>query len=160
MPRPFVVVSGLPASGKTTLARPLAAALDLPLIDKDEILERDAMSSQGAVLASFWRLPGMPEESGTPTAWIATLSDQVVNVCCSCAPEVAARRFVQRERHPGHLDVGRPYDDTVARFRELSRLGPIDLGHEVLVDTSQETDLDAVVREVRSALARAAGVSA
>ena len=74
MPRPFVVVSGLPASGKTTLARPLAAALDLPLIDKDEILERGATSSQGAVLASFWRLPGMPEESGTPTAWIAALS--------------------------------------------------------------------------------------
>ena len=35
----FVVVSGLPASGKTTLGRALAAAWALPFIDKDEILE-------------------------------------------------------------------------------------------------------------------------
>ena len=37
--RPFVVISGLPGSGKTTLARRLAQALNLPLIDKDDILE-------------------------------------------------------------------------------------------------------------------------
>ena len=36
----FVVVSGLPASGKTTLARRLASVLELPLIDKDDILDR------------------------------------------------------------------------------------------------------------------------
>ena len=35
----FVVVSGLPASGKSTLGRALAAAWGLPFIDKDEILE-------------------------------------------------------------------------------------------------------------------------
>jgi dephospho-CoA kinase len=38
--RLFVVVSGLPGSGKTTLGRRLAPALDLPLIDKDDILNR------------------------------------------------------------------------------------------------------------------------
>ena len=37
--RPFLVMSGLPGSGKTTLGRSLARALDLPLLDKDEILE-------------------------------------------------------------------------------------------------------------------------
>jgi predicted kinase len=37
--RRFVVVSGLPGSGKTTVGRHLAAALDLPLLDKDAILE-------------------------------------------------------------------------------------------------------------------------
>ncbi|WP_245771051.1 AAA family ATPase [Actinacidiphila guanduensis] len=35
----FVVVSGLPASGKSTLARGLAGRLGLPLIEKDAILE-------------------------------------------------------------------------------------------------------------------------
>ena len=35
----FVVVSGLPASGKTTLARQLADELNAPLISKDEIKE-------------------------------------------------------------------------------------------------------------------------
>jgi AAA domain-containing protein len=38
--RRFVVASALPGSGKTTLARQLAPALYLPLIDKDEILDR------------------------------------------------------------------------------------------------------------------------
>ncbi|SED18936.1 shikimate kinase [Streptomyces sp. TLI_105] len=35
----FVIVSGLPASGKTTLGRRLATGLGLPLVDKDAILE-------------------------------------------------------------------------------------------------------------------------
>ena len=34
------MISGLPGSGKTTLARRLAPALKLPLIDKDDILKR------------------------------------------------------------------------------------------------------------------------
>jgi dephospho-CoA kinase len=36
----FVVVSGLPASGKTSLAEPLSQALGVPLISKDAIKER------------------------------------------------------------------------------------------------------------------------
>ncbi len=35
----FVVVSGLPASGKTTVEAAVASALGLPLLDKDAILE-------------------------------------------------------------------------------------------------------------------------
>ena len=80
MRRHFVVVSGLPGSGKSTLARRLASALNLPLIDKDEILDRlfdskgvgdstwrrtlsresdvilqrEAVSLDGAVLAAGW----------------------------------------------------------------------------------------------------------
>ena len=109
--RPFVVVSGLPGSGKTTLGRRLAHALRLPLIDKDEILDRlfetkgvgdsvwrralsrdsdatlqrDAGSSNGAVLVSFWRQPGMPAASDTPTDWIAALSAHLINIHCGCA---------------------------------------------------------------------------
>jgi hypothetical protein len=41
---PYVVVSGPPASGKTTLARELAGRLRLPLVAKDTI--KDALMSQ------------------------------------------------------------------------------------------------------------------
>jgi predicted kinase len=36
----LVVISGLPASGKTTLARRLAAEMRLPLVGRDDIKER------------------------------------------------------------------------------------------------------------------------
>lgn len=38
--KPYVVISGLPGSGKSTLARGLARLLNLPVIDKDDSLER------------------------------------------------------------------------------------------------------------------------
>jgi len=174
--RPFVVVSGLPGSGKTTLGRRLARALGLPLIDKDEILDRlfetkgvgdsvwrralsresdvilqrDADSSNGAVLVSFWRQPGMPDDSGTPTGWIAALSAHVIHIHCVCRPEEAAARFVLRARHPGHLDRGGSDAEVLASLRELDSLAPIDVGHRIDVDTSREPELDAIVSAVRA----------
>lgn len=65
----FVLISGLPGSGKTTLARLLAPTLNLSLIDKDEILERlfeakgigdpawrrKLSRESDAILVSLWR---------------------------------------------------------------------------------------------------------
>src|SRR3954451_22454879 len=39
MSQPFVVITGLPASGKSTLARPLAEALGVECVSKDRIKE-------------------------------------------------------------------------------------------------------------------------
>src|SRR6185295_8584245 len=63
----YVLVSGLPGSGKTTIAAPLATALDLPLLARDSIKESlwDALGAGdlawsrrlGAASAeTFWRL--------------------------------------------------------------------------------------------------------
>jgi glucokinase len=178
MPTPFVVISGLPGSGKTTLGRRLAPVLNLPIIDKDDILHQlfeskgigdapwrralsresdvilqsKATSSSGAIMVSFWHLPGMPSDSGTPTDWLAAPSHQVVNVHCTCQLEVAASRFFHRRRHAGHLDGESSYAEVLASLQKLTQLPLLDIGQRIDVDTSEEPDLTAVVRAIRSAL--------
>jgi glucokinase len=178
MRKAFVVVSGLPGSGKTTLARGLAPVLNLPLIDKDDILDRlfeskgignaawrralsresdvilqhEATRSAGAILASFWRLPGMPLDSGTPTDWLHAPSHQRVNIHCVCELEVAATRFLRRQRHPGHLDRDSSSAEIVESLRSLTHLAPLDIGPRIDVDTSHDVSLDDVVVGIRAAL--------
>jgi glucokinase len=175
----FIVVSGLPSSGKSTLAQQLARALDLPVLDKDHILERlfaskgvgdgewrcnlsresdlvlqaGAAASGGAVLVSHWHLPGMPPNSGTPTAWISQLPGKVVNVHCKCPAELSASRFAHRKRHPGHLDHQRSEPEILASIRKVASFGMLDLGPRIEVDTSQAPDLAVVLNEVHSAFA-------
>jgi hypothetical protein len=179
MRKTFVVVSGVPGSGKSTLGRQLALALNLAFIDKDDILDRlfeargignaawrrtlsresdvilehEANRSDGAVLVSFWRLSGMPSDSGTPTDWLHDQSHHLINVHCACEPEIAAHRFLERRRHPGHLDSESSPSDLRAGLRQLAQLPALDLGQRIDVDTSQEPNLTDVVRAVRVALA-------
>jgi glucokinase len=175
--RPFIVVSGLPASGKTTLARALAAAMGLPLLDKDDLLEalfdgagridpaertrlsrmsdnvfmRRAAESQGAVLVSFWRHPTLDTASGTPTAWLQTLGGRIVEVHCRCAADVAEQHFRSRRRHPGHNDAARS-GDLAQQFQTLAALGPLNVGPVVSVQTDTDYDLASVLTEVRAHL--------
>jgi gluconate kinase len=165
----YVVVSGLPASGKTTLARQLAYELRLPLIDKDDILEtlfeslgvgdaewRSRLSrasdavmvalakrAPAAILVSFWR-------HGTAGQILAGLNGDVLEVHCRCDPEVAFARFVGRQRHPGHLD-GDGAQGTVANFAAYP--GPLRLGGPVItIDTDGPVDVAQAVRAIRAAL--------
>lgn len=160
----FVVVSGLPASGKSTLALRLGGELGLPVLDKDAILEalferspvvsgehrsalsreadslmrQQAGSLQQAILVSWWRHPASTESTGTDVGWLRELGTQVIEVHIDCPPDLAAVRFVRRRRHPGHLD-GR-WDEHTLRdaFARHARLGPLGLG--VCIDAAPDVD--------------------
>lgn len=170
------MVSGLAASGKSTLGRALATALGLPLVDKDDFLEalfgehdvvdaetRSALSrraddmfieraraSEAAVLVSFWRRDELSSGSGTPTDWFDDLDNvvEVVEVHCACDPQVAVERFLSRRRHPGHGDER--WDPVVARarFAELAAFGPLGIGRVITVDTAVPVDVDQLAETI------------
>jgi predicted kinase len=155
----YVVVSGLPASGKTTLARPLADALGLPLVSKDAIkealfeavgtgdwhwskaLSRAADAAlvalarelDAAVLDNFWY-------QRTARDLLTPLNGTFVEVCCRCDPGIALARFRARERHAGHGDGQQGPDQQERAFRE-HRLPLGNLGAVLDVDTQGPVDI-------------------
>jgi adenylate kinase family enzyme len=173
----FVVISGLPASGKSAVGRIIAENLTLPLLDKDEFLEpllqleelpdgrrrgdlsRDAdelfraraLAEREAVLISWWRHPQSPDQSGTPSEWLPSLPGKVVEVFCECRPTVAVERFLTRKRHPGHLDALRTQDQLMEQFNRQAPLGPLGVGVLVTVNTNAVVDTEALISRINRA---------
>jgi gluconate kinase len=177
--RRFVVVTGLPGSGKSTVGRAIAQALGLPLLDKDEILEslfeslgvggsdhrarlsraadailqRVAEQSAGAVIVSWWRRPESEATSGTSSTWLSSLSGEVAELYCRCAPQVAIKRFFSRLRHAGHLDHERSAAEELPRFEQYESEGPLGIGRLVEVTTEQPVELDTLLVQLTEAWA-------
>ncbi|MDQ1604330.1 MAG: hypothetical protein QOE01_2175 [Actinomycetota bacterium] len=163
----FVLVSGPPASGKTTLARQLAPLLGLPLLAKDTLKESmfdslgasdleqsrrlgrcavDALLalarvSGGAVLEAPW----YPDRAGE----LADLPGRVVEVFCRVDRETARRRHAgRRDRHPGHFDGERDHHELWQSVGE-----PVAGGWPVVeVDAATPIDAAALARELRRVL--------
>ncbi|HEU4557900.1 MAG TPA: AAA family ATPase [Longimicrobium sp.] len=166
----FIIVTGLPASGKSTVGAAIAGALALPLLDKDEILEalfdslgvgdaewrtrlsrasdhvlqRLAMRSNGAVVVSWWRHPLSHVASGTSASWLHSLPGEVVEVHCRCDSHVAARRFLARPRHGGHLD------EQGGAFERFVWPGALGIGRVIELDTEQAINIEALVEQLAS----------
>jgi predicted kinase len=180
-----IIVSGIPASGKSTVGRAIATALGLAMLDKDDFLEalfhsqdiRDAESRKhlsrtadealrekalctaAAVITSWWRHPSSSVDSGTPVEWLSSLSGIVIEIHCVCSPEVAAKRFLSRKRHEGHLDHMKTGADVLANFQQQAALGPLGLGRVVKVDTEQTLQLRALLAEINSGLEHCRSIS-
>jgi predicted kinase len=165
----FVVVSGPPASGKSTLAPPLSRELGLPLIAKDTIKDAlmatlpvpDVAASQQLGRAAVQVMLAVAAESpvgaviesnfyrSVATESLHALPGGVIEIFCRCDRAVAAERYRARAgtRHAGHFDAIRTDDelwnDEVAR--------PVAGGWPVLeVDTNKAVDVAEVVAFVRS----------
>jgi predicted kinase len=163
----YVLVSGLPGSGKTTIATPLAEALGLPLLARDSIKESlwDALGGGdlawsrrlGAASAeTFWRLAEEMRAGVLDnffhrafTHRLEALGSPMLEIHCSCPAELALERYQSRRRHPCHFDLSYGID----MFQQWSRTdaGPLALGGPLLeLDTTQPVDTGAVATWVRS----------
>jgi predicted kinase len=164
----FVVVSGPPASGKSTLAPVLARELGLALVAKDTIkdalmsvlpvpdLEASRQIGRGAVAAMLAVAAASPVGTVVESSFHRSLATEalgalpgvVIEIFCRCDEATAAARYRARAgtRHAGHFDAvrtaGELWNDEVA--------GPVAGGWPVLeVDTNGPVDVAAVVDFVR-----------
>jgi len=125
----LMIILGTPASGKTTLARQLAADLKVSCFCKDDVKEalfeslgagsrdwsRRLSDASFAVLTELARASSRAGVScivegnwrgahAAELSSLATPSARTAQVWCRAEPVEIVRRFTQRRRHPGHLD--------------------------------------------------------
>lgn len=162
----YVLVGGWPASGKTTVARALASALELPYLAKDEVKEalmdalgpprtvaesrrlgraavhavlRAAQGCPGAVIDSTWFPYTLP--------LVRALPGPFVEIRCRVDRATARDRYQRRVRDERHLDRVRTEQELWAQ-----EVPPLGVGPVVEVDTMQATDPAALATTVRAAL--------
>ena len=160
----------MPGSGKTSLARPLASQLNVPLLSKDVVKEAlfdalgtgDLQWSQqlgcaahrvmyavaadlgSAVLESHF-LPGVSEPD------LQALGRPLIQVYCRCPIEVAVERYMRRvdapDRHRGHLPEHQA-DEAIQGWRTREAL-PLALDAPLIeVDTTERVDVAAVAARI------------
>ncbi|MEM6986146.1 MAG: AAA family ATPase [Pseudomonadota bacterium] len=174
-----IVLTGLPASGKTTVGRQLAQELGWPMLDKDDFLEsafaraveigdaawrrqlslesnvafeQAAKALSHVVLVSHWRPLGAPGPSGTPCDWILDHFETCVEVFCECPVTTAVDRFHERKRHRGHGDAAHTKPELTEWFTDYATQLPLQVGHLVRVGTDTKMDLRKVIASLSAAL--------
>ena len=161
MPALLVVVSGPPASGKSTLARELASGLGIAQVSKDLVKETlyDALAGDGprperldeAAFALLLRLADAQLRAGVPfviesdfdrdsnldpVLELARRHDvRLVQVHCQRARERLLAHFAERaesgERHPVHDDDASDVPD-LGRDLDRGRWAPLELPGELI----------------------------
>lgn len=173
----LVVVTGPPASGKSSIARGLASSLEIPFLSKDELKERlyEVVGSGGdveetvdtaalAILFSVTRsnldagvgvLVESNFDSESDTEPFRDLAARIVQVHCGGDTDELVRTFAERsargERHPGHDDG--PEDATEVREKiESGRWDPLEIPGELIrIDTTDgEVDSSDLASRIRA----------
>ncbi|WP_188188489.1 AAA family ATPase [Nonomuraea sp. SYSU D8015] len=173
-----VLVNGLPGAGKTTLAKPLAHELGLPLFSKDRIKETLAdqigvtppvgltgrqWSQQlgSAAGETLWALLADSRQGAVlESFWPASLRPVVVGglhragvqaaheVRCTVPLAIARRRYEEREASRHPIHQGILVSDQHWEQRMLEA-EPLNLNHTYHVDTTQPVDVRGLATEIR-----------
>lgn len=180
-PKAAIVMTGLPASGKSSLGRSLALQLGWACLDKDDFLEqlyeqygtadmfaRRSLSRQAdqafqsaacaldtAILVSHWAPSAAAlgvADTGTPTDWLAEHFGHIIEIYCRCPADVATERFFSRTRHPGHLDGQRSRAQFAQKMRMMAPGYPLHLGALIEADTTAHRDTDTLLRQLKAQL--------
>lgn len=159
-----IYITGLPGAGKSTIGKYVSDFLSIPMLDKDDYLEllfesrgvgdshwrqklsreadllfrNEAESKNKVVLISHWRPKGALVNFGTTGEWLTNTFSDVIEVYCDCSVSVAARRFINRARHKGHVDESKSSVEIETWLSEYAVHLPIGFGRCISVDSENE----------------------
>ena len=172
----LVVITGPPASGKSTLASALSVEVSLPCISRDAFKEilfeelgwSDRARSQRLGRATWpllYNVVGEQLRAGRsliveanfdPTLdaaeFVRLPAFRALQIYCTATPEVIRERFAVRardsSRHPGHVDDSISAEITAGL--EADRWAPLELdGERIDVDTTTGEPVDAAALAAR-----------
>lgn len=168
----LVVVTGMPSSGKTTVAEGLAHQLRLPLLAKDDIKESlyeslgaEDVSSSGrlgaAAYALIFALARTMLASGVSVIVEANFfrdqeadfpafpAHRLLQLHCEAPLPILLERYANRSRHAGHQDAEK-IKELPSRFESRVH-SPLRLDGELIqLDTTQPLEVATLAERIRA----------